>query len=159
MDASLPYPLVSSCTTGMFVELCEAVLVARPAYSPQVREGSMSVAEWAQNKSLPWRRMLLDDGRVIAHVGVKADRDTGEVELCRLMVHPDYQRQGLARTMVDLTVAQFGTRLRALVGPDSPSHHLLRGLGWVEVGEACEPGESEPCLLMVCPHPHVPRIR
>jgi GNAT superfamily N-acetyltransferase len=135
------------------VAMTRAVIHARPAYAPRVVDGETTVQEWLWAKEPTWRRALLTpDGDMAAHVGVKSDRTGPDLEMVRLMVHPDWQRRGLAARMVDLAVAEFGTRLHAKVGPGSPSHHLLLGLGWVATGTAMEPGEPNPCVVLTCPH-------
>lgn len=152
---SKPYTVAKTCSNQSYLDLCEAVLAAEPAYPQQVRNENLSVREWAGAQAPQWRRLLLDEtGRVVAHVGVRANRESPELQLCHLMVHPVLRRQDLASRMVDLTVAQFGTRLRALVTPHSPSHHLLLGLGWVEVGQSDEPGEPTSRIVLACVEPH-----
>lgn len=141
------FPFRALCT------LASAVITSRPAYAPHVADGTQHVQEWLWAKEPTWRRSLLTpDGEMVAHVGVKSDRTSPSLEMVRLMVHPDWQRQGLAGRLVHLTVAQFGTRLRALVGPETPSHLLLRRLRWTEGGTAMEPGEPDPAVVMICPH-------
>lgn len=152
---SKPYTVAKTCSNQSYLDLCEAVLAAEPAHSPQARNEALSMQGCAGAQAPQWRRLLLDGtGRVVAHVGVRANRESPELQLCSLMVHPDLRRQELASRLVDLTVAQFGQRLRALVDPHSPSHHLLLGLGWVEVGQSDEPGGSTSGIVLACVEPH-----
>lgn len=145
--------LTSTFPFAALVVMTRDVIASRPVYAPRVADGTQHVQEWLWAKQSSWHRALMTpDGRMAAHVGVKSDRTGPGLEMVRLMVHPEWQRRGLAALMVDQAVAAFGTRLYAKVGPNVPSHHLLLGIGWVENGTAMEPGEPDPCVVLTCPH-------
>lgn len=155
-----PLTLVSSVRALPLSRLAGAVIDERPEYAPQVADGTVHLQEWLWAKEPAWRRALLaTDGEMVAHVGVRTTREVSDLELCRLMVHPDWQRRGLASHLVGLAVAQFGTRLRVLVGPGTPSHLMFLHHGWDEAGTAVEPGEPGECLLLACITPHARRTR
>lgn len=153
-DEKVAPPSPTTVSTFPFlalVGLARAVIEHRPAYAPHVTAGTQHVQEFLWAKQSSWHRAVMSaDGQMLAHVGVKVERTGRGLEMIRLMVHPDWQRQGLASRVVDLAAEQFGTRLHAVVGPNTPSHHLLLHLGWSETGTTFEPGEPDECVVLSC---------
>lgn len=141
------YTLASTCPDTAYFDLREVVLAPLTPHADAVA--------WASAPAPEWRRLLLtDDGRVIAHIGVKANRQSPDVWLCHLLVHPEGRRHGLATRLVDLAAARFGTRLRAEVAPSSPTHLLLLGLGWAEVDATTTSAAPGTGVVLACVQPH-----
>ncbi|WP_157252653.1 GNAT family N-acetyltransferase [Nonomuraea typhae] len=77
------------------------------------------------------------DGRVVAMGGLRPI-DAGAAEMCRLRVHPDYQRRGFGRTMVKTLEARAVELGFHSVRGDTTLNQqaalkLYLGLGWREV--------------------------
>lgn len=132
------------------VTLAADVIASRPAYAPGVG-GRAGAADWLSRKRLDWARVVVVGGEVLAHVGARAHQGLPDgsapppghdVELCRLMVHPRCQRQGVASMLVDQAQAEYGERLWATATPGGPSHRLLVGRGWADARDAWFPDEG-----------------
>lgn len=139
------------------VRLAADVIAARPRTVPTVPAGVAGAAEWMSSKRFIWSRIALVDGQVVGHVGVRDNTSTPDGlgaptghdrELCRLMVHPRYRRQGIGALLVDAAVGTHGQRLWATVPSDRSGHRLLAGRDWSRVRRTWLPEEGAPGFVL-----------
>jgi GNAT superfamily N-acetyltransferase len=110
------------------------------------------VRRWWETKSLSGGWVVMgDDGRVVAHLGVRCGVTdlVGEslvglggewVELCRAVVHPQFRNRGLLGRLVGVARSDVGGRgmwLTCVAG--TASHHVWNRLGFRDVATVVFP--------------------
>lgn len=139
-------------------DLFAAVMAADPDYAPAVTCGDLSLGDWFARKRLDVALLAYDGDRLVGHVGLRHNHNLpgGErtpasrpIEMCRLAVHPDVQRHGVASVLVRTLHRRHGDTLWATCHTGYGSHRLLTGLGWIEHASVSwdDDPRSGSCLL------------
>lgn len=123
------------------LSLFGAVTAADPDYAPVVTSGEMTLADWFTRKPADGAILAYEGDLLVGHVAVRHNHvlpggartaHARPLEMCRLAVHPDAQRQGVASVLVRAVHRRHGDSLWATCHAGYGSHRLLTGLGWVD---------------------------
>lgn len=144
--------------------LVEAVATADPSHFPTVTTGTESVRAWFYRKPLSASWLAFDDydstrSHPIGHVGLHLNDRLADgspapagrnVELTRLIVHPDHRRRGIAEGLIrEAHAAVESNRLWLTTLVDSPAFEAFLALGWGVAGRAMLVDDTRPGAVLV----------
>jgi ribosomal protein S18 acetylase RimI-like enzyme len=130
----------------------------RLAWCSRTEVDAATVRAWAEEDDVD-AFLLLDGGTPVAYGEAWSDDEEGEVELARLIVHPERRGEGVGRTLV-AALAAHAHRLQPLatvrvVPQNTAARRCYAAAGFVRVGpeeeRAWNEGQPTAYVWMVCP--------